>query len=737
MTTLIGVCLRRRFAATLLLFCFVSTAAAATPEEAARGLLQRLLPQKADRFTLESIPQDAGRNVFEIESVDGQIVVRGSDGVAIASGVNWYLKYFCKCHVSWCGDQLQLPDPLPTVTEKIRRTSPHKFRYCFNFCTFSYTLAYWDWPQWERMIDWLALQGINMPLSVTGQEAIWYKVYRDLGLSDEAIDQFLVGPGYLGFGWMGCIDGWGGPLPASWIDGHLRLQKKIVARQRELGMLPVLQGFTGHVPAALGDVFPKAKLRRLRPWCGFPPTHFVDPQDSLFRRIGKMFIEEQTRQFGTDHLYAADTFIEMPPLDNNPEFLAQMGGALYEAMRAGDPAAIWVMQGWIFVNAPAFWKPPQAKALFGSVPDDRLILLDLAGEARPVWRETEAFYGKPWIWCIIQNYGGVVSLHGGLPQIARNLDAALTSPKRGKMSGIGLINEGLGCNAIVYDFLTDMTWRSEVPELDEWISQYVQRRYGRSPPVVEEAWRLLAESVYTAPDRTSSVVCARPTFEPKAQWLPTAPPYNPAKLVRAWQKLLQGADDLQGIDTYRFDLVNVTRQVLGDYAGVLHNRIVDAYRTKQQRTLTETSGRFLQLIRDLDQLVGTRRELLLGKWIADAKRWATDEDEKRLYEWNARNMVTLWGPRDSVLHEYARKQWSGLLGGFYLPRWKMFFDRLDESLAAGKPFDTDAFEAEVLDWEVDWTHGTEPYSADPQGAAVAVARRLWTDYGAEVMSGKK
>ena len=85
MTTLIGVCPRRRFAALLLLlFCFVSTAAAATPEEAARGLLQRLLPQQADQFTLESIPKDAGRNVFEIESV---VIDFKRPGVQVATAV--------------------------------------------------------------------------------------------------------------------------------------------------------------------------------------------------------------------------------------------------------------------------------------------------------------------------------------------------------------------------------------------------------------------------------------------------------------------------------------------------------------------------------------------------------------------------------------------------------------------------------------------------------------------------
>ncbi|NQT14203.1 MAG: alpha-N-acetylglucosaminidase N-terminal domain-containing protein, partial [Planctomycetes bacterium] len=413
------------FSVGILLGMGVAVSAAVTPEEAAGGVVRRLLPEAADRFVLESMEKEDGRDAFEIESRDGKIVVRGTSGVAIASGVNWYLKYRCNCHVSFCGDQLRLPDPLPVVEEKVCIESPFEYRYCFNFCAFSYTLAWWDWVQWERMIDWMALHGINMPLSVTGQEAVWHKVYSDLGLSDEEIHAFLVGPGYLPFGWMGCIDGWGGPLPESWIESHRELQKKIVARERELGMTPVLQGFTGHVPAAMRERFPQAKFQELPRWCEFPGTCFLDPMDPMFEKVGRAFIEEQTRQFGTDHLYASDTFIEMTPPSDDPAFLEAMGRAVYGAMQAGDPEAKWVMQGWIFSFNPKFWKPPQTKALLGSVPDDRMIVLDLFCENRPVWSSTEAFYGKPWVWCIIHNFGGRVGLYGGLKQISENLTTAL------------------------------------------------------------------------------------------------------------------------------------------------------------------------------------------------------------------------------------------------------------------------------------------------------------------------
>ncbi len=709
--------------------------AATSPADAARGVLGRLLPGSRQHFVFEQIPPAAtsaqhGRDVFEIESRDGKIVLRGSTGVSMCSALNWYLKYYCHCHVSFCGDQLALPDPLPTVKDKLRRESPARYRYLFNFCAFSYTMAWWDWDRWQRMIDWMALHGVNMPLSVTGQEAIWYKVYRDLGLSDEQIRGFFVGPGYLPFGWMGCMDGWGGPLPKSWIDGHLQLQKKIVARELELGMMPVLQGFTGHVPPAIQEKFPDAQLKRLPSWVDFPGTHFVDPADPLFERIGKAFIKEQTRQFGTAHLYASDTFIEMTPPSNDPAFLDTMAKAVYGAMSAGDPEAIWVMQGWLFHFHRHFWKPPQVEALLGAVSHERMILLDLWGEANPVWKTTEAFGGKPWVWCTLHNFGGVVSLYGGLPQIAKNLGEARTSPDRGKLSGVGIIMEGFGYNPIVYDFVMETAWREEVPAIDPWLSEFVHRRYGCRHGEAEEAWELLRRSVYSRAHPRGSIIMGRPSLSPEPPAKETPALAVDADVAAAGEKLFACADQLGGLDTYRFDLVHVTRHLLADLAKTYHVRMIAAYRAGDRDGFAKAAGQFVDLVGDVDRLLATRQEFLLGRWLEAAKGWATNEREERLYEFNARNIITLWGPRDSALHEYARRQWSGLIEGFYLKRWQQFIGRLDKSLEQGEPFDNASFQSEIQAWEEKWAHGSESYASQPAGGPIATVRELRKKYPA-------
>ena len=693
--------------------------------QAAEHLVERLLPKQAVYFVCEIIPDAEGFDVFEIESREGKIVLRGNNGVSLASALNWYLKYCAHCSVSWRGDNLNLPEPLPTLREKVHRVSFCKYRYCFNYCTFSYSLAWWGWPEWERMIDWMALHGINLPLAITGQEAVWKEVYHELGLSDTQIKEFLVGPAYLPFGWMGCIDGWGGPLPDSWISAHADLQRKILARERELGMTPVLQGFTGHVPKTLSSIFPQIKLQQLPRWAQFPSTYFLDPHDPMFMRIGKMFIQEQTRQFGTGHLYASDTFIEMTPPSNEPEFLASMGRTLYEGMRSGDPEATWILQGWIFSNQPQFWQPPQGRALLGAVPDDRLIALDLYCENTPVWSKTESFFGKPWIWCVLHSFGGLVGIYGDLPRMSAELTKARTSPNRGKLSGIGLTFEGMDYNPIIQDFLTESSWQDQVPPLDKWVAQYSHRRYGRLFPEVEQAWDILRNTLYKQGGPMATVLTERPSLKPSTtgeNW------HYQADLLRVLNLLLAQADELRSVETYRFDLVNLTRELLVAQAARGVGDTLQAYEAHDTIRFDEAVMRLRQLFQDVDDLLATDRNFLLGSWLESAKRWAGSEAERRLYEWNARNLITLWGPSDSLLHEYAARQWSGMFKGFYQKRWDLFLDRLRQALVDNQPFDGNKADDEIRVWEEHWTHQTENYPIDPRGDAVNIVRRTLEKY---------
>jgi alpha-N-acetylglucosaminidase len=706
--------------------------------EVGRALVGRVLPQHAAEFVIEAIPPQDGADVFELESRGGRIVLRGSNGVSIGSALNWYLKYFCRCQLSWCGDNLDLPDPLPSVPGKIRRVTPYAHRAYLNYCTFSYTMAWWDWARWEREIDWMALHGINMPLAITGQEAVWQATLRRFRMNDDEIRAFLCGPAFFAWQWMANLEGWGGPLPQSWIDSHVELGRKILQRERELGMTPILQGFAGFVPRKLREKYPDAHIQQKPNWCRvFTGTAQLDPLDPLFRDLGKTFIEEQTRLFGTDHWYAADPFHESKPPSDAPDYMPAVAKIILETMQAADPQAKIVMQSWSM-------REPIVKA----IPEDRILMLDLTSGK---WKGSQAFWGRPWVAGLLHNYGGRVFLGGNVPRYLTDAPSLLHDPKAGKLVGIGLFPEAIVHNPIVYEAETEIAWWNTKPEVPKWFHDYVVARYGRPNADAEAAWEILRRSVYGRGAEAGSMetpLCGRPALKmdrvaPNAKF---ARQYDPLDLWTAWAKLDAAADALGGKDTFRFDLVDLARQCLADLSVSLQRDIAGAYAAADSAQLKVASARFLDLADDLDALLGTRREFLLGAWIEDAKRWATNDAEVRQYERNARLLVTVWGPADgnaAMLFDYSNRQWSGLIRGFYRPRWQKFLNYLAAQPVGAGRFDdkgiytsynrpgddVSPFNRELSRWEHDWCEGVEAYPAEPVGDPLKVAHSLlekWT-----------
>jgi alpha-N-acetylglucosaminidase len=714
--------------------CFTLTAHAQPDLRAAEALVQRILPRHASQFLIEELEGTTG-DAFEVESRKGKIILRGNNGVAIASALYYYLNEYAHGQITWNGTNLDLPKTLPVVPVKVRKESPYQYRYYMNYCTFNYSMSWWDWPRWEKEIDWMALHGINMPLAITGQEYIWYEVYRKMGFSEEDLQAFFSGPAYFAWFWMGNLDGWGGPLPRRWMESHRELQQKIVKRERELGMKPVLPAFTGHVPASFKKLFPHAKLKQTNWGNGFDDTYILDAEDPLFTEIGKTFLKLQTEFYGTDHLYSADTFNENEPPSDAPAYLSQLSARVYEAMRSADPQAVWVMQGWLFYSDRKFWKAPQVQALLDAVPHDNMIILDLATEIEPVWKRTQAFYGKPWIWNMLHNFGGNISLFGRIEGVARGPAEALQDSTSGKLKGIGLTMEAIEQNPVLYELMTTHTWRDNIIALNEWLPQYIHNRYGSKNSHALKAWDVLRTTVYNGKDirdGAESIIVARPTFESGRRWAQTKLNYSPPDLLPAWDHLILAVPSCKKSDGFRYDLVDVTRQVLANYALVLHQELANAYRDKDLTRFIHHRDQFLALIDDLDKLLATRTDFLLGRWIADARKWGTTDEERNLYERNARNLITLWGGPDNRLHEYSNRQWSGLLSEFYKPRWEKFFHQAEEALRKGTAMNANDFDATIRQWEWQWVNDRKDYPVLPTGDAINVATALYTRYRAEL-----
>lgn len=700
-------------------------------KEASYALIKRILPNHASRFEVAYIPQENNKDVFELETVGGKVLLRGNNGVSVASALNYFLKNYAHCDISWNGTNLKIPDPFPVVPAKVRKVTPHTYRHYFNYCTFNYTASWWDWKRWEWEIDFMALNGINMPLAMTGQNAVWDRVYRSMGMDDKDMNAFFTGPAYFMWFWAGNIDALNGPLSQNWLKAEEALQKKILARERELGMKPILPGFSGHIPPTFSKKFPNAKIDTVN-WEGrFADAYVLSPDDPLFQEIGDRFMKEQDKTFGNiDHLYGADTFNEMFLPHEDSAYVYKIGKAVYDGMAKIDPKAIWVMQGWLFWDKRDFWKPERIKNYLSGVPDDKLVILDLFGEEQPIWTKTNAFYGKPWIWCMLHNFGGHNPLYGNMSYIAKEPAEMVHDANKGNLTGIGLVPEGIEQNPVIYSLMLHHVWDDQPVDLDQWLPNYVHSRYGQKNQYTEKAWDILRKTVYVHEGNYDPITNARPTFQKEGEWVGTEIPYKPADLIGAWDQLITPAKTFRSNDCYQFDLVTVTRQVLANYSNVVQQKFAAAYKKGDKAGFKQYTREFFQLIDDMDRLLSTRREFLLGAWLNSAKAWGTNEQEQHLYEKNARDLITLWGGKDAVLHEYANKQWAGLLQGFYKKRWEQFVTAATASLDAGKSFDQEAFNEKIKEWEWNWVNSHELYPDKPVGDPVQTALEMHRKYAA-------
>lgn len=716
----------------LLFFMAVTTVQAEKNEKAAKALTERLIPTVVDHFIFQKIDSDNGKDVFEIESVDGKIHIRGNSANSMATGLNHYLKYCCKTTVSWYADDpVELPATLPTVPEKIRIKARMDKRFFLNYCTFGYTMPWWQWRDWERFIDWMALNGINMPLAITGQEAIWLHVWKKLGLDKKDIKNYFTGPAHLAWHRMTNFDYFQGPLPDSYLEHQEKLQRAIVTRERELNMKPVLPAFAGHVPEALKKVYPEAKINRMSSWGGFQDKYrsfFLDPLDPLFPVIQKAFLKEQTRLYGTDHIYGADPFNEIQSPSWEPDYLATVSRTIYQTITQVDPDASWLQMTWLFYFDRQHWTGPRIDAFVNGVPKNKMILLDYYAENTEIWKRTESYYGQPYLWCYLGNFGGNTMMTGNLRETGKRIENVYRNGGA-NFWGIGSTLESFDVNPFMYEYVFEKAWEKNIDD-DQWITALADRRFGQSDPQIRNAWNELLNKVYieNAFLGQGPLTNARPTLKGSGTW--TVNPHTAYKnqdLFRIWELLLQGRDKSTR-DTYVFDVVNTGRQVISNYFLQVRDHFTNAYERKDSKELLERGMEMTEILSDLDLLLSCHKTFSFGRWIRAAEAFGTTETEKEYYKKNARTLLTTWGEKGQSLNDYANRSWSGLTRSYYAPRWQVFVQDVYQAVKTNKEFDEHAFREKMYELEADWMEHDFISSDVPREDGIETAYRLMNKY---------
>lgn len=676
--------------------------------EAVFSLIERLTPGKSECFRIEFIDSDA--ELWSVKRANGKIILGGSTQSALCVAFGYYLKHIQNADISWSciGEKITIDTEIDF--EPVSAAIPQKYRTYMNFCTHSYSCAWWDWDRWEKELDIMAINGVNLPLSVTGSEEVWYKTLIDLGFSDSEARNYLVGPAFFAWQLMGNIESFSGPLPMSFIKRNTKLGKKIIERELELGMTPMQQGFTGCVPMMFIDRYKDSNILVKKHWNNISHTAQLDPTDELFMQVGRLYMKNMKDIFGLYGFYCADPFHEGTPPKDGSEYLSSVGSIIADLMNEFDENYTWVMQAWSL-----------RRDIATAVPKNHLLIFDLRGTTA---KSNEGFWGYDFVVGSLHNFGARMNLHGDLKRLADNQFKVIRSEYKNAV-GTGLFMEGIGQNPLYYDLAFDMlTGESEI-DLNEWIKGYVKRRYKTDDEAVIKNISDAIELVYAdGSDKMyncASLICSRPSLDTKS----CGPcdsfdeTYDNKKLFEVSESFSKIKNDAPG---YKYDKYDLLRQALSNYALKLYRSIMDAYKCDDIEGFNKKSNQFIELLEDMDELLYQIPDWRMQKWIDDARSIATNDDEARLYEYNAREQVTIWGNEEkSLLFDYAWKEWSGLISGYYKMRWNKFFEMLKSSLESGNKYsedgleifegrivwDGDDFRRELMKDEVKWIHSTD------------------------------
>lgn len=718
--------MKRTLIALVAGFCFIAGFAKDREAEIAENLAKRIVPRHAALFRFETESHGDSPDSYSIENRDGKILITGNNANSMAVGLNHYLKRFCNTTVSWYAEiPVEMPDSLPVVDKKITGTARVERRFFLNYCTFGYTMPFWDWTEWERLIDWMALNGINMPLAITGQEAVWYEVWKKLGMTDEEIRGYFTGPVYLPWHRMANIDAWNGPLPKEWLDKQRKLQQRILDRERSLGMRPVLPAFAGHVPAKLKELFPNADIKYLGKWAGFKDEyrcHFLNPGEPLFAEVQRMYLEEQTRLFGTDHIYGVDPFNEVDPPSWEPEYLLGISQGIYRTLTEVDPQAEWMQMSWMFYHDKKDWTAPRIEALLKGVPTGKMSLIDYHCENVELWRATDRFHGQPYIWCYLGNFGGNTTMTGNVKKSGVRLDCAL---KEGgdNLRGIGATLEGLDVMQFPYEYVFEKAWTTALPD-EEWIANLADRHAGTASAEVRGAWKILFDDIYVQVARTLGVL---PNYRPaldRHNDHRIRIDYDNRRLAEAWRLLLETPDAER--DAMKIDLIVVGRQVLGNLFSNAKFELDSAYHRNDRKSIEAQAAVMREILSDLDSLNAFHPRCSLNPWLEDARRYGTTPETGSYYEKNARNLITTWG---GALNDYASRTWAGLIRSYYAPRWEIYLNAVSEAAKAETPLDEDRLKSELIRFENEWVESGEAApSIPPKQGILDYSRHLYRKY---------
>lgn len=175
--------------------------------------------------------------------------------------------------------------------------------------------------------------------------------------------------------------------------------------------------------------------------------------------------------------------------------------------------------------------------------------------------------------------------------------------------------------------------------------------------------------------------------------------------------------------------MDVTRQYLQNLADYHYLVLLRGYKIGSIEKVKYHAKMFLGIILDMEDILATNENFLLGKWF-DSIRKMDVQHEENIVLLGACKQVTTWGPNGEI-NNYAMKQWTGLMEKYVHKRWKLFFDELIKALEKGVNFDEKAIRKWIFD-EIEKPFcqhiSNEKLNLTATGDTVTIAQAIFMKY---------
>jgi len=627
-----------------------------------KSLIDRCSPEFADNFIFEITEAEGGTDIFGYETSEDKVLLKGNSQLSLAVAYYHFMRDCCGAYFS--ADHTLVYGDFSLPSEKKEGEIKGKYRTCFEYTTFSCAACWWNWERWEKEIDFMAMNGINMPLCAVGTEAVWMKTMLDLGMHENLALAGISGPSFWGWQLSDCFDGYLPQATKESIDRTLELGRKIADRERELGMTPVMQGFTGYIFRNFIQGKIRARMKKAEEWCLFPAQYQLSVRDTMFHKIGSIFYKNQSLLLGESKYFLADPFGAHAPLKNDTGFIAGLGTAVYKLVSAQSEDSVWLLHSSCAVPS-----------MLRGLPKDRVIVVDDSGKCLD-----ESLEGYNMIVGTRFNNCDVTSIHGDISAVS-GAEYDEISAKNPAVCGIGSFSDGAYSNEAFRQYaLGSMSDNSGV---DSWLKKYVANRYRTDSESAFEAMSLLKSSCWRSgqPVREhGSAICTRPATLLRHTSIGDSGndiEYNISDVFAAAEKLLEANGATY---EYELDVCDVLRQALSDLANVVCKKALDGYKNKDVHAFEENTNLFLGIIEDIDRLMLTKKEFSLPHYLSLARDAGVTDAEKQNYEINVLSQVTIFGPvKDTVMYDCCWKEWGGMLSSLYALRWRALFEILAAS----------------------------------------------------------